>query len=233
METRIEKFYQLRERIKKEIELDQEINQANQVITNYMNKLNLIDNSFFVNVKSAFEQEFNWEKVYLDKNPDEQPYPPNFKYDLQNLLEQVQRATNINATIKPAVNQEATDVMHNILISETLLNKPTFQKYQAILEAILEDKIVYRSSLEQIRQENSTFKINSSNIDFAVVAQMRKNDERPVNIMLKDVNNIIEEKHNVLLTAYRKVKPKYKILLGTICSLIVLLAIILGLFFLL
>lgn len=59
METRMEKFAQLREMIKKEIEIDQEINQTSQVINSYMAKLNAIDDNFFGGVKSNFEQEFS------------------------------------------------------------------------------------------------------------------------------------------------------------------------------
>lgn len=204
METRMEKFAQLREMIKKEIELDQEINQTNQVINSYMAKLNVIDATFFNNVKSDFEQEFSWEKVYLDKNPDEQPYPSDFKYDLQQLLEQVVSTTNLSAQVNLKNDQDAGDIMHNILIVETLLNKPTYQKYQTILESILVEKNTYHRLSDKIQEENSDFKINSTNIEFSTIAHMRKNDNRSTAEMLKESSILLEEKHNNVLVTYRK-----------------------------
>ncbi len=233
METRMEKFAQLREMIKKEIELDQEINQANQVINSYMAKLNVIDATLFNNVKSDFEQEFSWEKVYLDKNPDEQPYPSDFKYDLQQLLEQVVSTTNLTAQVNPKNEQDAGDVMHNILIAETLLNKPTYQKYQTILESILAEKITYHLLSDKIQEENSNFKINSTNIEFSTIAHMRKNDNRSTAEMLKESSILLEEKHNNVLVTYRKVKPHYKMLLLTMLLLVVLLGVCLALIFVL
>ncbi|WP_424526904.1 hypothetical protein [Spiroplasma endosymbiont of Glossina fuscipes fuscipes] len=233
METRMEKFAQLREMIKKEIELDQEINQANQVINSYMAKLNVIDATLFNNVKSDFEQEFSWEKVYLDKNPDEQPYPSDFKYDLQQLLEQVVNTTNLTAQVNPKNEQNAGDVMHNILIAETLLNKPTYQKYQTILESILAEKITYHRLSDKIQEENSNFKINSTNIEFSTIAHMRKNDNRSTAEMLKESSILLEEKHNNVLVTYRKVKLHYKMLLLTMLLLVVLLGVCLALIFVL
>ncbi|AOX43633.1 hypothetical protein S100390_v1c02900 [Spiroplasma sp. NBRC 100390] len=233
METRMEKFAQLREMIKKEIELDQEINQANQVINSYMAKLNVIDATLFNNVKSDFEQEFSWEKVYLDKNPDEQPYPSDFKYDLQQLLEQVVSTTNLTAQVNPKNEQDAGDVMHNILIAETLLNKPTYQKYQTILESILAEKITYHRLSDKIQEENSNFKINSTNIEFSTIAHMRKNDNRSTAEMLKESSILLEEKHNNVLVTYRKVKLHYKMLLLTMLLLVVLLGVCLALIFVL
>ncbi|WP_338965471.1 MULTISPECIES: hypothetical protein [unclassified Spiroplasma] len=233
METRMEKFAQLREMIKKEIELDQEINQANQVINSYMAKLNVIDATFFNNVKSDFEQEFSWEKVYLDKNPDEQPYPSDFKYDLQQLLEQVVSTTNISAQVNLKNDQDAGDIMHNILIAETLLNKPTYQKYQTILESILAEKITYHRLSDKIQEENSDFKINSTNIEFSTIAHMRKNDNRSTAEMLKESSILLEEKHNNVLVTYRKIKLNYKMLLLTILLLVILLGACLALIFVL
>ncbi|WP_253301466.1 hypothetical protein [Spiroplasma endosymbiont of Phyllotreta cruciferae] len=233
METRMEKFAQLREMIKKEIELDQEINQANQVINSYMAKLNVIDATLFNNVKSDFEQEFSWEKVYLDKNPDEQPYPSDFKYDLQQLLDQVVSTTNLTAQVNPKNEQDAGDVMHNILISETLLNKPTYQKYQTILESILDEKITYHRLSDKIQEENSNFKINSTNIEFSTIAHMRKNDNCSTAEMLKESSILLEEKHNNVLVTYRKVKLHYKMLLLTMLLLVVLLGVCLALIFVL
>ncbi|KAF0851265.1 MAG: hypothetical protein EIB84_01845 [Spiroplasma poulsonii] len=233
METRMEKFAQLREMIKKEIELDQEINQANQVINSYMAKLNVIDATFFNNVKSDFEQEFSWEKVYLDKNPDEQPYPSDFKYDLQQLLEQVVSTTNLSAQVNLKNDQDAGDIMHNILIAETLLNKPTYQKYQTILESILAEKITYHRLSDKIQEENSDFKINSTNIEFSTIAHMRKNDNRSTAEMLKESSILLEEKHNNVLVTYRKIKLHYKMLLLTILLLVILLGACLALIFVL
>ncbi|MBH8622843.1 MULTISPECIES: hypothetical protein [Spiroplasma] len=233
METRMEKFAQLREMIKKEIELDQEINQANQVINSYMAKLNVIDATFFNNVKSDFEQEFSWEKVYLDKNPDEQPYPSDFKYDLQQLLEQVVSTTNLSAQVNLKNDQDAGDIMHNILIAETLLNKPTYQKYQTILESILAEKITYHRLSDKIQKENSDFKINSTNIEFSTIAHMRKNDNRSTAEMLKESSILLEEKHNNVLVTYRKIKLHYKMLLLTILLLVILLGACLALIFVL
>lgn len=233
METRMEKFAQLREMIKKEIELDQEINQANQVINSYMAKLNVIGATFFNNVKSDFEQEFSWEKVYLDKNPDEQPYPSDFKYDLQQLLEQVVSTTNLSAQVNLKNDQDAGDIMHNILIAETLLNKPTYQKYQTILESILAEKITYHRLSDKIQEENSDFKINSTNIEFSTIAHMRKNDNRSTAEMLKESSILLEEKHNNVLVTYRKIKLHYKMLLLTILLLVILLGACLALIFVL
>ncbi|WHQ36799.1 hypothetical protein [Spiroplasma sp. SV19] len=233
METRMEKFAQLREMIKKEIELDQEINQANQVINSYMAKLNVIDATFFNNIKSDFEQEFSWEKVYLDKNPDEQPYPSDFKYDLQQLLEQVVSTTNSTAQVNPKNDQDAGDVMHNILIAETLLNKPTYQKYQTILESILAEKITYHRLSDKIQAENSNFKINSANIEFSTIAHMRKNDSRSTAEMLKESSILLEEKHNNVLVTYRKIKLRYKMLLLTMLLFVILLVVCLVLIFVL
>ncbi|WP_425380363.1 hypothetical protein [Spiroplasma endosymbiont of Stenodema calcarata] len=231
METRMEKFAQLREMIKKEIELDQEINQANQVINSYMTKLNVIDVTFFNNVKLNFEQEFSWEKVYLDKNPDEQPYPSDFKYDLQQLLEQVVSTAKTTTQVNSKNDQDAGDIMHNILIAETLLNKPTYQKYQKILESILAEKITYHRLSDKIQAENSNFKINSANIEFGTIAHMRKKDKRSTAEMLKESSILLEEKHNSVLIVYRKVKLHYKMLLLTMLFLIVLLGICLALIF--
>ncbi|ELL44322.1 hypothetical protein [Spiroplasma melliferum] len=233
METRMEKFAQLREMIKKEIEIDQEINQTSQVINSYMAKLNAIDDNFFGGVKSNFEQEFSWEKVYLDKNPDEQPYPSDFKYDLQQLLEQVVNTTKATIQTNQKNDQDAGDVMHNILIAETLLNKPTYQKYQAILESILAEKIIYHRVSDKIQAENSNFKINSANIEFSTIAHMRKNDQRSTAEMLKESSALLEEKHNNVLVVYRKIKPGYKMLFSTMVLLVVLLAICLVLIFML
>ncbi|MBW3058255.1 hypothetical protein D6D54_03625 [Spiroplasma poulsonii] len=233
METRMEKFAQLREMIKKEIELDQEINQANQVINSYMAKLNVIDATFFNNVKSDFEQEFSWEKVYLDKNPDEQPYASDFKYNLQQLLEQVVSTTNLSAQVNLKNDQDAGDIMHNILIAETLLNKPTYQKYQTILESILAEKITYHRLSDKIQEENSDFKINSTNIEFSTIAHMRKNDNRSTAEMLKESSILLEEKHNNVLVTYRKIKLHYKMLLLTILLLVILLGACLALIFVL
>lgn len=233
MDTRMEKFSQLREMIKKKIELDQEINQANQVINSYMAKLNVIDATFFNNFKSDFEQEFNWEKVYLDKNTDKQPYPSDFKYDLQQLLEQVVSTTNLTTQVNSKNEQDAGDVMHNILIAETLLNKPTYQKYQTILESILAEKITYHRLSNKIQEENSNFKINSTNIEFSTIAYMRKNDNRSTAEMLKESSILLEEKHNNALVTYRKIKLHYKLLLLTILLLFILLSVCLALIFVL
>ncbi|WP_338955623.1 hypothetical protein [Spiroplasma endosymbiont of Polydrusus cervinus] len=233
METRMEKFAQLREMIKKEIEIDQEINQTNQIINSYMTKLNAIDETFFGSVKLNFEQEFSWEKVYLDKNPDEQPYASDFKYDLQQLLEQVVNTTKATIQTNQKNEQDAGDIMHNILITETLLNKPTYQKYQAILESILAEKITYHRISDKIQAENNDFKINSANIEFSTIAYMRKNDQRPTAEMLKDSSALLEEKHNNVLVVYRKIKPRYKVLFSTMVLLIVLLIVCIALIFML
>lgn len=225
METRMKKFAQLREMIKKEIEIDQEINQTSQVINSYMAKLNDIDDNFFSSVKSNFEQEFSWERVYLDKNPDEQPYPSDFKYDLQQLLEQVVNTTKATIQTNKKNDQDAGDVMHNILISETLLNKPTYQKYQAILEKNLSEKITYHRLSAKIQAENSDFKINSANIEFSTIAHMRKNDQRSTTDMLKESSALLEERHNSVLVVYRNIKPRYKVLFITMLWLVILLAV--------
>ncbi|WP_425378392.1 hypothetical protein [Spiroplasma endosymbiont of Polydrusus pterygomalis] len=233
METRMGKFAQLREMIKKEIEIDQEINQKSQVINSYMTKLNAIDETFFGSVKLNFEQEFSWEKVYLDKNPDEQPYPSDFKYDLQQLLEQVVNTTKATIQTNQKNEQDADYVMHNILIVETLLNKPTYQKYQAILESILAEKITYHRVSDKIQSENNDFKINSDNIEFSTIAHMRKNDQRPTAKMLKDSSALLEEKHNNVLVVYCNIKPRYKVLFTTMVLLIVLLTFCIALIFML
>ncbi|WP_374696620.1 hypothetical protein [Spiroplasma endosymbiont of Polydrusus formosus] len=233
METRVEKFAHLREMIKKEIEIDQEINQTNQVINNYMTKLDAIDETFFGSVKSNFEQEFGWEKVYLDKNPDEQPYPSDFKYDLQQLLKQVVNTTKATIKTNQKNKKDAGDVMYNILIAETLFNKPTYQKYQAILESILAEKIIYNRVSDKIKAENNGFKINYANIEFNTIANMRKNDQRPTAEMLRDSSALLEEKYNNVLVVYRKIKSRYKVLFNTMVLLIILLTVCTALIFML
>ncbi|AHF57489.1 hypothetical protein [Spiroplasma eriocheiris] len=229
METRMEKFAQLREEIKKEIELDQEINEVNKVVNNYMNKLNVIDPGHFNSIKTDFEQEFSWEKVFLDKNPDEQPYSPNFKYDLQQLLNQIKTETKQEDLITYNSTAEAGNIMHNILISETLLNKPTYEKYQSILEDILNKKVDYVNQIEEIKKSLANYRINSSNIDFGTIAQIRKNDHRSTNEMLKEASSLVEEKHTNILALFRKTKlrDKYPLVVIIFVMIIMIVALVL------
>lgn len=209
MQTRIERYKTLRTRITREIELDREINESKKNLEVYFNRLSSIDHDFFSAIKTQFEQQFSWEKIYLEKNPNLEPYSPMLKYDIAQLLEQVSSKIDVKANNK-LDKIDTGKIIENMLESETSFNKPLYEKYTNILDQIIEQQNVYNIKINHLIKKNENQQINSANINLKLIEQIRTQDKRTTNEMLKSVNINIDEKSSQVVSSFRKVKTNHR-----------------------
>lgn len=225
MQTRIERYKTLRTRIMREIELDREINESKKNLEVYFNRLSNIDHDFFSDIKTQFEQQFSWEKIYLEKNPNLEPYSPMLKYNIAQLLEQVSSKIDLKANNK-LDKLDTGKIIENMLESETSFNKPLYEKYTNILDQIIEQQNVYNIKINHLIKKNANPQINSTNINLKLVEQIRTQDKRTTNEMLKSVNLNIDEKSSQVVSSFRKIKANRKISLLVILVLLLVIDII-------